>query len=59
MRGAVTTWSNRLFFVARRLGRRGLYLRWARTALTVYQVIAWSQGRLGRLVDRLERKGAI
>lgn len=59
MRGAVTAWSNRLFFVARRLGRRGIYLRWARTALTLYRAIAWSQGRLGRLVDRLERKGAI
>lgn len=58
MRGLITAWSHRLFFTARRLQRPAIYTAWARTALSVYQALAWSQGRLGKLVDRLEGKAA-
>ena len=46
-------WSHRVFALARRLGRPGLYLAWARAALAAYQGLAYSRGRLGRLADRL------
>jgi hypothetical protein len=29
-----------------------LYVAWARLMLRIYQSITWSQGRLGRLLDR-------
>jgi coenzyme F420-reducing hydrogenase beta subunit len=56
-RGLIAAWSHRLFFLARRLQRPGLYTRWARAALGVYQALAWSHGPLGRLLDRAERAG--
>lgn len=54
MRGHITAWSNRLFWLARRLRRPGLYTAPARRALALYQGLAWSQGKLGAAVDRLE-----
>lgn len=49
--------SHRLFALARRTGQPALYLRWARPALTFYQGITWSAGRIGKLADRLEKRG--
>lgn len=49
--------SHRLFALARRTGQPALYLRWARPALTFYQGITWSAGRIGRIADRLEKLG--
>lgn len=54
LRQAIARWSHRLFHLARRTRRPTLYTRWARTVLTLYQAMAWSQGRLGRLIDRAE-----
>jgi coenzyme F420-reducing hydrogenase beta subunit len=49
----ISAWSHRVFWLARVTRRPGLYIRWARLALTVYHGLAYSRGRLGRLVDRL------
>lgn len=48
--------SHRLFALARRTGRPALYLRWARPALTFYQGITWSAGRVGKIADRIEAR---
>jgi coenzyme F420-reducing hydrogenase beta subunit len=42
MRWAITAWSHRVFWLARRLGRPQLYVRWARIALRVYRALAYS-----------------
>lgn len=55
LRREIARWSNRIFRLARRLDRPALYLGWARLALRIYQAFAWSHGRLGRMIDRLER----
>ena len=52
-RAGIAVWSHRVFRLARALRMPGLYLAWARTALAVYQALAYSRGRLGRLADRL------
>jgi coenzyme F420-reducing hydrogenase beta subunit len=41
-RGAITAWSHRMFWLARRLDRPQLYVRWARVALRVYRALAYS-----------------
>ncbi|MFL6730969.1 MAG: Coenzyme F420 hydrogenase/dehydrogenase, beta subunit C-terminal domain [Sphingomicrobium sp.] len=53
MRYAIARWSPRIFAAARALRMPSLYIRWARTVLRFYQSITWSQGRLGRLLDKL------
>jgi hypothetical protein len=53
MRSSVSAWSHRVFWLARTLRQPRLYVAWARAALTVYHGLAYSRGRLGRLVDRL------
>jgi len=54
LRALISAWSHRLFLAARLGGCPALYTRCARGALTVYQALAWSQGRLGGWIDRLE-----
>lgn len=58
LRQAITAWSHRMFWLARLLRWPGLYTRWARVSLAIYQGFAWSQGRVGKWVDRLERRPA-
>ena len=53
-RQAISRWTPRLFRLARRARRPGLYLGWAGRALAFYQALAWSRGRLGAGFDRLE-----
>jgi hypothetical protein len=53
MRYAIARSSHRVFAFARRAGIPGLYTRWARAMLRLYQSVTWSRGRLGRLLDRL------
>ena len=53
MRYGISRWSHRMFRLARWLHRPAIYLLWARTNLGVYQALAWSRGRLGRVVDAL------
>jgi coenzyme F420-reducing hydrogenase beta subunit len=51
MRSQISAWSHRVFFVARLLGRPNIYTKWARIALTVYQGLTYSRGRVGKIVD--------
>ena len=53
MRHAIGRWSHRIFRLARRLHAPAIYTLWARAVLRLYQSVTWSQGRLGRLLDRL------
>lgn len=53
-RYAIATWSNRVFALARRLRRPGLYIRWAQAALAFYAGVTWSRGWVGKVADRLE-----
>lgn len=53
MRSLITAGSHRTFWLARLFHRPALYLRWARTALTIYHGLAYSRGRLGAMMDRL------
>ena len=51
MRYEIARWSHRMFRLARALRRPAIYLVWARSSLRVYQALAWSRGRLGRMID--------
>lgn len=51
MRFGIARWSVRMFRLGRWLGQPAIYLIWAGTALRVYQALAWSRGRLGRVID--------
>jgi len=50
-RCVISAWSHRVFSLARRAGRPGLYLVFGRSALAVYQALTYSRGRLGRFCD--------
>jgi coenzyme F420-reducing hydrogenase beta subunit len=52
LRSLISFWSHRVFWLARLTGRPQLYVRWARLAVTVYHALAYSRGRLGRLIAR-------
>lgn len=52
MRFAIARWSHRMFRAARGVGTPALYTSWARLALRIYQAVTWSNGRLGKLIDR-------
>lgn len=51
MRSQISAWSHRIFFVARLVHLPIFYLLWAHIALTVYQGVAYSRGRVGKLTD--------
>ena len=53
MRSHISAWSHRVAWLASRTRRPQIYVRWARTALTVYHGLAYSRGRLGQIIDRL------
>lgn len=53
LRYAIARWSHRMFRLARAVHVPGIYLTWATASLRLYQGLTWSQGRLGRLFDRL------
>lgn len=54
-RAATARWSHRMAWAAARLGRPGVYLRWARAAYAFYEGLTYSRGRLAPLFKRLER----
>lgn len=56
LRGQITAWSHRMFYLARLLRWPALYMRWARAGLDVYQGLAYSRGKVGRIVDGLEAR---
>jgi hypothetical protein len=51
-RSLITIWSHRVFWCARLIRRPGVYIRWARLAVTVYHALAYSRGKLGAILDR-------
>ena len=53
MRYWIARLSHPVLRLARATGLPRLYSAWARAMLRLYQSITWSQGRLGRFVDRL------
>jgi coenzyme F420-reducing hydrogenase beta subunit len=53
MRYSIGRWSHRMFRLARALRIPTIYTWWARTALRLYQAVAWSRGPLGKWLDRL------
>jgi hypothetical protein len=55
MRHWISRGSAHMFRVARLTGRAQLFLLWGRAMLTLYHGIAYSRGRLGRILDRMER----
>ena len=57
MRALISAWSHRLYFLARLTGRQDLYLRWANAAVAAYHGLAYSRGKIGRLVERLGLRG--
>lgn len=56
MRAWISRWSHPVFEVARVLQMPALYLRWARGTLAVYQALTYSRGRLGQVIDLVERR---
>lgn len=54
MRRAITAGSHAMFRLARLTRRPRLYLGWARGALALYHGLAYSRGRFGAWLDRVE-----
>lgn len=52
MRQAISRGSHRAFRLSRALHWPGLYIGWGKAALATYHGLAYSRGRLGKLVDR-------
>ena len=52
-RHAISAGSHRMFWLARRLRRPGVYRTWARVVQHLYQGLTYSRGRFGRAVDRI------
>jgi hypothetical protein len=52
-RSFISKWSHLIAWLAARTGWRTLYIRWARWMATLYAGFAWSQGRVGKLLDKL------
>jgi coenzyme F420-reducing hydrogenase beta subunit len=53
IRSQITAWSHRVFWFARLVRRPTLYIRWANAAVTLYHGLAYSRGKLGKLIDHL------
>jgi coenzyme F420-reducing hydrogenase beta subunit len=53
LRYAIARLSHPTLRLARRMHMPALYTTWARAMLRLYQSVTWSQGRLGRLIDRV------
>jgi coenzyme F420-reducing hydrogenase beta subunit len=53
LRFAIARWSHPMLRLARTLRVPAIYTMWARTVLRLYQLVTWSRGRFGKLLDRL------
>jgi coenzyme F420-reducing hydrogenase beta subunit len=53
MRYAIARMSLPMLRIARATHMPAIYTAWARSMLRLYQSVTWSQGRLGRLIDRV------
>jgi coenzyme F420-reducing hydrogenase beta subunit len=56
LRARIAHWSHRIAWLAQRIHRPQLYVRWARGVYTIYEGLIYSRGRLGPLFDKLERR---
>ncbi|RDE07460.1 coenzyme F420 hydrogenase [Sphingomonas aracearum] len=54
-RAGISWGSHRMAAAAERLHRPQLYVRWAKASLGLYGALTYSRGRLGKLLDRLDR----
>ena len=54
-RAAISAGSHRMADIARRVGRPGIYVRWAWAAYRLYEGLVYARGRFGPVLDRLER----
>jgi coenzyme F420-reducing hydrogenase beta subunit len=52
-RSLISSWSHRVFWLARRLRCPQLYFHWSTAAKVSYHALTYSRGRLGAVVDRL------
>jgi coenzyme F420-reducing hydrogenase beta subunit len=53
MRYQISAWSHIVFWLARVTHRPHIYVNWAGTALALYHGIAYSRGRIGKIISRL------
>jgi coenzyme F420-reducing hydrogenase beta subunit len=52
MRHQISAWSHVVFWLARLVQRPGIYIGWAKAVLTLYHGVAYSRGRVGRIIER-------
>lgn len=57
MRALISAGSHRAFWLARRLRRPQIYVRWAKFSLDVYHGLAYGRGKVGAWVERLGLRG--
>ena len=55
MRARISAWSPLVFRISRDIGRPGLFVKWGKVVLALYHGLAYSRGRTGAAIDRLER----
>src|SRR3546814_15947817 len=53
VRNHIALWSHRIFYLARRTRRPGIYIRWARGMLMIYQGLTYSRGGVGKVFARI------
>jgi coenzyme F420-reducing hydrogenase beta subunit len=58
LRRSISVWSHRMFHMARSLHLPLLYVGFAQAALSAYQALTYSRGKLGRLCDLIFEPGA-
>jgi len=58
LRRSISVWSHRMFHMARSLHLPLLYVGFAQAALSAYQALTYSRGKLGRLCDLIFEAGA-
>ncbi len=57
LRSGISAWSHRIFRIARGAHLPVVYLGFAKAALSIYQALTYSRGRLGRLCDLIFEPG--
>lgn len=57
LRYAISTWSHRVFWLARRQGAPWLYVGWAHGAKRIYHGLAYGRGRIGAVARVLRLTG--
>ena len=53
LRYGISTWSHRMFWLARRQHAPAIYVTWAHAALRLYHGLAYGRGRVGAIAKRL------